>query len=192
MAPAYTIGLDFGTNSVRALVVDVHNGRELGSHVWDYEHGNAGVVIDSTNPELARQHPADYLKGIEESITRALEQASGNPDFSRSRVIGIGVDTTGSTPLPVDAAGQALALLPAFENDPNAMAWLWKDHTSHGQAERITQLASEHRPHYLAKCGGRYSSEWFWAKIAQCAVVAPKYLRLLTLGWKLRIGFPPF
>jgi L-ribulokinase len=177
MAATSTIGLDFGTNSVRALIIDVRNGRELGSHVWDYERGEAGVIIDPENPDLARQHPADYLKGIEVSITQALKQAAHHSDFSRSRVIGIGIDTTGSTPLPVDAAGQALALKSEFENDPNAMAWLWKDHTSHVQAERITRLAAERRPHYLAKCGGRYSSEWFWAKIAQCALVSPKVFK---------------
>lgn len=174
MAAAYTIGLDFGTNSVRALVVDVRDGREVGSFVWEYTHGRNGIVIDANNPELARQHPADYLKGIEVAVTQALEQASSEKEMSRKSIIGIGVDTTGSTPMPVDANGQALALLPEFANDPNAMAWLWKDHTSHAEAERITQLAGKHRPQYLAKCGGRYSSEWFWAKIAQCAKVSPK------------------
>ena len=173
MGSAYTIGLDFGTNSVRALIVDVRNGREVGSCVWDYEKGRAGVVVDPSNPELARQHPADYVKGIEKSIAGALAEASKAGDFSPSQVIGMGVDTTGSTPLPVDEAGVALALKSEFKDNPDAMAWLWKDHTSHSQAEKITQLASVHRPHYLAKCGGRYSSEWFWAKIAQCATVAP-------------------
>lgn len=174
MAAAYTIGLDFGTNSVRALVVDVRDGREVGSFVWEYTHGKNGIVIDSNQPDLARQHPADYLKGIEVSITNALEQAGSEPGMSRKNVIGIGVDTTGSTPMPVDANGQALALLPEFANEPHAMAWLWKDHTSHAEAEAITQLAGKHRPQYLAKCGGRYSSEWFWAKIAHAAKVAPK------------------
>jgi L-ribulokinase len=174
MTTAYTIGLDFGTNSVRALVVDVRSGREIAASVWDYEHGEAGVVIDPRNADLARQHPADYLKGIEKTVTVAVAKAASNADFSPGRVIGIGVDTTGSTPLPVGAAGHALALTAEFENDPNAMAWLWKDHTSHAHAERITELAAKHRPHYLAKCGGRYSSEWFWSKIAQCAVTSPK------------------
>jgi L-ribulokinase len=174
MAAGYTIGLDFGTNSVRALVVDVSDGRDIGSSVWDYTRGRAGVVIDSVNPDLARQHPADYLQGIEVAVVRALEQAVSDPEMSREKVIGIGVDTTGSTPMPVDASGQALAFVPGFEQDPNAMAWLWKDHTSHSEAEQITQLAGQHRPQYLAKCGGRYSSEWFWAKIAHCAKVAPR------------------
>ena len=174
MAASYTIGLDFGTNSVRALVVNVRNGKEIGSFVWEYSHGKTGVVIDPVNPDLARQHPADYIKGIEVSVTQAIEQASSDPEFSRKNVIGLGVDTTGSTPMPVDASGQALALTPGFENDPNAMAWLWKDHTGHAEASQITELAAKHRPQYLAKCGGRYSSEWFWSKIAHCGKVSPK------------------
>ncbi|HEX4795854.1 MAG TPA: ribulokinase [Humisphaera sp.] len=173
MAGKYAIGLDFGTNSVRALIVDVRDGRELGEGVSDYARGDKGVVLNPDDPHLARQHPADYLAGIEQSVALALKQAAKDHAFSAKDVIGIGVDTTGSTPLPVDASGQALALLPRFEKDPNAMAWLWKDHTSHNEAAQITSAASDLRPQFLAKCGGRYSSEWFWAKILHCARVAP-------------------
>ena len=174
MTGKYSIGLDFGTNSVRALVIDVRDGRELGSAVSDYQRGDHGVVIDPVNPHLARQHPADYLAGIKQAVGQALEQAAQDGDFSREHVIGIGVDTTGSTPLPVDANGKALALMPKFENNPNAMAWLWKDHTAHEEAAQITALAADLKPQYLAKCGGRYSSEWFWAKLLHCARVAPE------------------
>jgi L-ribulokinase len=173
MANHYSIGLDFGTNSVRALIVDVRDGRELASSTWEYEHGEAGVILDPDTPDLARQHPADYLRGIEVTIDLALKQASANKAFSPDRVIGIGVDTTGSTPIPVDADGNALAISSRFATDPNAMAWLWKDHTSHAEAAEITALAAQQRPQYLAKCGGRYSSEWFWAKLLHCARVAP-------------------
>ena len=173
MSDQYVIGLDFGTNSVRALVVDVRGGRELGEAVSDYQHGEAGVVLDPDDPHLARQHPADYLAGIVQSVRLALEQAERHAPFSRTDVIGIGVDTTGSTPIPVDRSGRALALLPPFKDNPHAMAWLWKDHTSHQEAQDITDAASSMRPEYLAKCGGRYSSEWFWAKIMRCAKVAP-------------------
>ncbi|MGE5608231.1 MAG: ribulokinase [Bacillota bacterium] len=173
MSGKYSIGLDFGTNSVRALVVDVRDGRELGSAVSEYIRGQAGVIVDPGNPNLARQHPADYLAGMERAIGLALEYAAADSSFSRKQVIGIGVDTTGSTPLPVDASGRALGLLPQFEANPNAMAWLWKDHTSHEEASRITSLAADLQPQYLAKCGGRYSSEWFWAKILHCARIAP-------------------
>jgi L-ribulokinase len=174
MPSHYTIGLDFGTNSVRAVVVDVRDGRELSSHTWPYAYGNAGVILDANVPDLARQHPADYLAGIEATIKQALEFAAEDGDFSTKRVIGIGIDTTGSTPLPVDVNGVALALTPEFASNADAMAWLWKDHTSHAEAAEITELASKKRPEYLAKCGGRYSSEWFWAKLLHCARVAPK------------------
>jgi L-ribulokinase len=176
MTGRYTVGLDFGTNSVRAVVVDVRNGKELAADVCAYMRGEAGVVLRSDHPHLARQHPADYLRGIENAVTRAVKSAAAeNPgDFSAHHVIGIGVDTTGSTPLPVNSAGVALALLPEFEDDPDAMAWLWKDHTSHAEAEEITAAAQRQHPEYLAKCGGRYSSEWFWAKILRCARVSER------------------
>lgn len=174
MSRHYTIGLDFGTNSVRALVVDVSDGRELGSSIWEYQHGQAGILLDSADPDLARQHPADYVTGIEKTIIGALQQASQDQHFSSSRVIGIGVDTTGSTPIPVDQTGTPLGLNEQFQKNLHAMVWLWKDHTSHAEAEQLTQTAAHHRPHYLAKCGGRYSSEWFWAKILRCARVAPE------------------
>ncbi|MBV8780457.1 MAG: ribulokinase [Phycisphaerae bacterium] len=170
----YTIGLDYGTNSVRALLVDVSNGRELGEAVYNYEHGQAGIVLNRDQPDLARQHPSDYLTGIERTITAAIAQASKDPSFSPERVIGLGVDTTGSTPMPVDAQGNSLAMVGSFADQPDAMAWLWKDHTAHAEAEQITNAAAKDRPQYLAKCGGRYSSEWFWAKILRCARVAPK------------------
>jgi L-ribulokinase len=174
MGGPWSLGLDFGTNSVRALIVDISNGSEVGTSIWNYTHGEAGVVLDRDRPHLARQHPADYMRGIEQSISAALMQAAQTPGFSPRRIIGIGVDTTGSTPMPVDRNGQALALHSSFENDVDAMAWLWKDHTSHAEAEEITELASKLRPKYLAKCGGRYSSEWFWAKILHCARTSPK------------------
>jgi L-ribulokinase len=173
MAGPFTIGLDFGTNSVRALVVDVRDGRELGSGVFNYPSGDAGVVIDPQQPDLARQNPADYLVGIEQTVAAAMKEAAAAGDFSPDRVIGMGVDTTGSTPMPVDADGTALAMLPKFQGNPDAMAWLWKDHTGHAEAAEITAAAERQRPHYLAKCGSRYSSEWFWSKILHCARVAP-------------------
>jgi L-ribulokinase len=171
MSAPCTIGLDFGSNSVRALVVDVKTGEELGSHVFDYRRGEAGILTDASNPNLARQHPQDYLDGIEASVRGAMKQAAA---AGAVNVIGVGVDTTGSTPIPVDHNGTALALLPEYANNPDALAWLWKDHTGHAEAEEITEKASVKRPHYLAKCGGRYSSEWFWAKILRCTRVNPK------------------
>jgi L-ribulokinase len=174
MKGRYSIGLDYGTNSVRALVVDVSNGREVGTAVWNYEHGEQGVIL-SRDPNLARQHPADYVKGAEASIKRALTQAKrAVRGFNPEQVIGLGVDTTGSTPLPVDRQGQPLAFNKKFAKNPAAMAWLWKDHTGVAEAAEITELARKIRPHYLAKCGGVYSSEWFFSKILHCLRTNPK------------------
>ncbi|MCX6358703.1 MAG: ribulokinase [Armatimonadetes bacterium] len=165
----YSLGLDYGTNSVRALVVAVEDGRELASRVHNYARGEMGVITDPANPHVARQHPLDYHEGLEASATGALAAAkAADPAFDPADVVGIGVDTTGSTPIPVDEDGTPLALLPDFHDNPNALAWLWKDHSSMAEAERITALAAEHRPHYLARCGGTYSSEWFFAKILHC------------------------
>lgn len=170
---AFTIGLDYGTNSVRAVVVDCATGRTLGTHVFDYPSGEAGVLVHPKDPHLARQNPADYLAGLREAATRALEAAEAAPGFSRSRVIGIGVDTTGSTPIPVDAKARPLALDPRWHGNLAAHAWLWKDHTSAREAAAITETARAHAPHLLAPIGGTYSSEWWWSKIWHCLNVAP-------------------
>ena len=170
----YTIGLDYGTNSVRAILVNVANGRELATSVWGYAHGTEGVIL-SNDPNLARQHPGDYVKGAEVVIRKVLRAAKREVrGFSPAGVIGIGVDTTGSTPLPVDRAGRPLAFGARFRRDPAAMAWLWKDHTSVAEAEEITARAARLRPHYLAKCGGTYSSEWFFSKVLHCMRTSPK------------------
>ena len=167
-----TLGVDFGTNSVRALIVDTATGAELGTFVSPYPSGRDGILLDPQQPDLARQLPQDYLDCLEACITGAVRDAG--PGFDPGRIVGIGVDTTGSTPLPLNAQGVSLALTPAFTDHPAAMAWLWKDHTAHAEAERITAIAREQRPHYLAKCGGVYSSEWFWAKIWACHRQAPE------------------
>ena len=170
----YTIGLDYGTNSVRCLVVNVANGAEIAGAVWNYAHGTNGVIL-SRDPNLARQHPADYVQGAEITIKHALTAPKKSvKGFNASQVIGIGVDTTGSTPLPVDKNGQPLAFQKKFANNPAAMAWLWKDHTGVAEAAEITALAKKIRPQFLAKCGGTYSSEWFWSKVLHCLRTAPE------------------
>jgi L-ribulokinase len=172
---AYTIGLDYGTNSVRCLIVDVTGGDELGSSVYEYETGQEGIILDSADHNLARQNPADYIKGAEATVTRAVTQAlDTNKNFDPAEVIGIGIDTTGSTPLPVDKEGRPLAVLDEFKDNPNAYAWLWKDHTAYKEAAEITELAKKEHPEYLAKCGGVYSSEWFFSKILHCLRVDPR------------------
>lgn len=170
----YTIGLDYGTNSVRTLIVDTATGREVGTAVWGYEHGTDGVIL-SRDPNLARQHPADYVKGAEVTIKKALADAKRNVrGFRPEQVVGVGVDTTGSTPIPVDHNGRPLAFDKRFAKNLAAMAWLWKDHTGVAEAAEITELARQIRPHYLAKCGGTYSSEWFFSKILHCLRTAPE------------------
>ncbi|MCX6564742.1 MAG: ribulokinase [Candidatus Aminicenantes bacterium] len=171
----YTLGLDFGTNSVRALLVDIRNGRELATAIHAYASGREGILLDPKNPSLARQDPADYLKGIEVAVRQTLAKAKkADKVFDPSQVIGIGVDTTGSTPIPVDRDGTPLAFHKEFKKNLNAMAWLWKDHTGFAEAAEITALAAREHPEYLAKCGGTYSSEWFFSKILHCLRVDPK------------------
>jgi L-ribulokinase len=165
----YSIGLDFGTNSCRSLIVDLADGKELSSHVFNYPSGDSGVIIDPDDPNLARQNPADYLLGIQATIKEAVKKARAvSPDFSPENIIGIGIDTTGSSPMPVDSEGVPLCFQDKFKNQPAAMVWLWKDHTSYAEAERITETASKTHPEYLAKIGGVYSSEWFWSKVWHC------------------------
>ncbi len=174
----YAIGLDFGTNSCRSLIVDISNGNELASYVFNYPSGEAGVIIDSSNPNLARQNPQDYIEGIEVTIKEAIKKAKAtDKEFSPDNVIGIGVDTTGSSPMPVDEKGMPLCFQEKFKDNPAAMVWLWKDHTSHEEAQTITKLASEIRPQYLAKIGGVYSSEWFWSKIWHCQKESPEVFK---------------
>lgn len=171
----YVIGLDFGTNSCRSLIVDVAKGKELASCVFPYPSGKDGVIVDSADPNLARQNPADYLLGIEITIKKAVQKAkSVKKSFSPKDIIGIGVDTTGSSPVPVDEQGQPLCFDKKFRKNPSAMVWLWKDHTGYAEAAQITETAKKIRPQYLAKIGGTYSSEWWWSKILHCKNVAPE------------------
>jgi L-ribulokinase len=173
MKRAFTIGVDYGTSSVRALVVDCADGRELATAVFDYPSGEGGVLLDPKDPHLARQNPADYVLGLERALSGALAAAEADQGFSRHAVIGIGVDTTGSTPIPVDRENRPLALDPRWKANLAAHAWLWKDHTGADEAAAITRTAREHAPQYLAPIGGVYSSEWFWSKIWRCLKVAP-------------------
>ncbi len=170
----FTIGIDFGTNSVRALVVRCRDGAELGSAIFNYPGGRQGVILDPRDHNLARQHPQDHLAGLEKSVRQAIAQARRHRDFDARRVVGIGVDTTGSSPIPVDASNTPLALHKKWSANPAAMCWLWKDHTSIAEAAEITALAARIRPHYIAKCGNTYSSEWFWSKILHCRRTAPR------------------
>jgi len=170
----FTLGIDYGTNSVRALIVDCRDGSEIGSAVFNYPSGHQGILLDPADHHLARQHPADYLLGVEKSVAAALAEAVKTAGFSAAQIVGIGVDTTGSSPLPVDENNVPLASGAKWKNNLAAQCWLWKDHTSHREAAQITALAAKHRPQYIAKCGNVYSSEWWWSKIWHCLNTAPE------------------
>src|SRR5262245_55533933 len=124
----FAIGVDYGTNSVRALVVDTSDGGEIATHVYNYPSGDAGVLLDDKDPNLARQNPADYIEGFHKSVRKAVAAANKKRGFKPEYVVGIGVDTTGSTPIPVDREGMPLALSSPFKKRLAAHAWLWKDH----------------------------------------------------------------
>ncbi|MBK9120931.1 MAG: ribulokinase [Phycisphaerales bacterium] len=172
--PTFSLGLDFGTNSARALLVDLRSGEEVASAVAPYPSGTQGVLLDPRDPLLARQSPADWAAALTRAVRAAVRMGNRHKAFRPEGIIGIGIDTTGSTPLPVDATSRALALRPEFAKNLHAAAWLWKDHTSHAEAEEITELLRLEAPEYLLLCGGAYSSEWFWSKILHCLRTAPR------------------
>ena len=175
----YTIGVDYGTDSVRTVLVDTANGKEISHSVYYYPRWKAGKYCDPVNNRF-RQHPLDYLEGIERTITDVLAKA---PEGSAENVVAISIDTTGSTPVAVDRQGTPLALLPEFAENPNAMFVLWKDHTATAEAEVINQLArSWGGVDYTKFEGGIYSSEWFWAKILH-VLRADSSIRKSAYSW---------
>lgn len=155
------IGIDYGTDSVRSVLVDA-GGNQLAEAVHRYSRWSEGLYCDSTQNQF-RHHPLDYLEGLEHTLRDVLSRV---PEQTAGRVKGIAVDTTGSTPVAVDQSGTPLALKEKFADNPNAMFILWKDHTAVGEASEITGLArSWDGPDYTKYVGGIYSSEWFWAKM---------------------------
>ncbi|MCW2263831.1 MULTISPECIES: ribulokinase [Sphingobacterium] len=162
MKKAYVIGLDYGSDSVRSVLVDADNGVEISSAVFYYPRWNSGEFCDPVTSQF-RQHPLDYIEGLEFTILECL-QKSGNAEIAKS-VKAISIDTTGSTPIAVDEKGIPLALTERFANNPNAMFVLWKDHTAVREAQEINDHAQKYDIDYLKYVGGIYSSEWFWAKL---------------------------
>lgn len=169
----YTIGLDYGSDSVRSLLVNVETGEEISSVVFEYPRWKKGLYCDPAQNQF-RQHPKDYLEGLEYTIVEALKQA---PAGVAQNVVGISVDTTGSTPVAVDEKGTPLALTAGFEENPNAMFVLWKDHTSVKEADEINALARKWEIDFTQFEGGVYSSEWFWAKLLHISRVDPAVYR---------------
>jgi L-ribulokinase len=158
----YVIGIDYGTDSVRSLIVNAGNGKEIAGDVFYYPRWKEGkFCIPALNQ--FRQHPLDYLEGLEITVRNALAQS---PADVSNNVVAISVDTTGSTPVAVDKSGTPLSLLPGFGENPNAMFVLWKDHTATREADEINALArSWGGTDFTRYEGGIYSSEWFWAKV---------------------------
>lgn len=161
MEKDYVIGIDFGSDSVRAVVVDVKDGSTVGSDFCEYERWMKKLYCDASN-NMFRQHPLDYLEAFEKCVKGALKDAG---EDAGKYVRGIGVDTTGSTPCPVDRNGTPLALLPEFAENPNAMFYLWKDHTAIEEAKEINRVFSNFGGEDYLRFQGTYASEWWWAKI---------------------------
>ncbi|WP_028295939.1 ribulokinase [Olivibacter sitiensis] len=161
MQSTYVIGLDFGTDSVRALVVDALTGEEMGMAVSPFARWAAGLYCSAAKAQF-RQHPLDYLESMERGLRAVLTSVSQQV---RDNIVGISVDATGSTPVAVDEYGTPLSLLPEFSDNPNAMFILWKDHTANAEAAEINELAKRWETDFTQYVGGSYSSEWFWSKI---------------------------
>ncbi|RDC57839.1 ribulokinase [Pedobacter chinensis] len=158
----YVIGVDYGTDSVRSVLVDTANGKEISSSVFLYPRWQKGLYCKPSINQF-RQHPLDYIEGLTHTIKDCLAKAGGSE--IAYLVKGISVDTTGSSPVAVDATGTPLALTPGFEENPNAMFVLWKDHTAVKEAAEINEHATKFSLNYLKYVGGIYSSEWFWSKL---------------------------
>ena len=183
----YVIGVDYGTDSVRSILVDAANGNEIAAAVFYYPRWKENKFCDASQNQF-RQHPLDYVEGLEYTIKSCLQQAG--PAIA-TNVKAISVDTTGSTPVAVDKTGTPLALLPAFEQNPNAMFVLWKDHTGTGEAAEINEHAKKFDINYLQFVGGIYSSEWFWAKLLHI-LRADSEVANATYSWVEHCDWIPF
>ncbi len=166
----FSLGIDFGSNAVRLMMVNISNGEEVAQVAQLYTGGEDGVFYDPSDVNVARQSPGSYLEAMVAAM-QLLKNQRELSDFNWYNIKGIGIDATGSTPIPVDEQNRPLASYEKFKDNLNAKAWMWKDHTSESEAAAITRLARKIRPDYLKFCGGTYFSEWFWAKMLHCAHV---------------------
>jgi L-ribulokinase len=183
----YCIGVDYGTDSVRCIVVDAANGQEISSSVFYYPRWKESRYCISSLNQF-RQHPLDFIEGLEYVIKNSLEKAGPSV---RANIKAISIDTTGSTPVAVDETGTPLSLLPSFENDPDAMFVLWKDHSSINEMLEINAHAKKFETDYLKYVGGIYSSEWFWSKLLHVLRVNEK-VRSACYSWVEHCDWMPF
>ncbi|HEX8314796.1 MAG TPA: FGGY family carbohydrate kinase, partial [Flavisolibacter sp.] len=175
---SYVIGVDYGTDSVRSIIVNAADGVEVASSVFYYPRWKAGSYCNASINQF-RQHPLDYVEGLETTVKDCLQKAG---TAVAQKVKAISVDTTGSTPVAVDKSGTPLALLPEFKENPNAMFVLWKDHTATKEATEINTLAEKGETNFLKFVGGIYSSEWFWAKLLH-VLREDEAVRAATHSW---------
>ncbi len=183
----FVIGVDYGTDSVRSIIVNATNGQEVASSVFYYPRWRDGLFCNAGKNQF-RQHPKDYIEGLEFTIKKCIQEGG---EQVRKNIKGISIDTTGSTPVAVDKTGTPLALTPAFEKNPNAMFVLWKDHTSVKEAAEINQHAAQWDINYLQYVGGIYSSEWFWAKLLHI-LREDEAIRKACYSWVEHCDWIPF
>lgn len=184
----YVIGVDYGTDSVRSVLVDTTNGKEISSSVFLYPRWQKGLYCKPLLNQF-RQHPLDYIEGLTHTIKDCISKAGG--DSIAALVKGISVDTTGSSPVAVDETGTPLALKAEFAENPNAMFVLWKDHTSVKEAAEINNHAKKFDVNYLKYVGGIYSSEWFWSKLLHILRI-DKQVKNNTASWVEHCDWIPF
>lgn len=184
---SYVLGVDYGTDSVRTIIVDATNGNELAAAIYYYPRWKQQLFCNASENQF-RQHPLDYVEGLEQTIKECIQKVGST---IAAQVKAISVDTTGSSPVAVDKTGTPLALLPGFENNPNAMFVLWKDHTGVKEAAEINAHATKYDTNYLQFVGGIYSSEWFWAKLLH-VLRADKALRTALYSFVEHCDWIPF
>jgi L-ribulokinase len=187
MNGSFVIGVDFGTDSVRSIVVNAANGAELASSTFYYPRWKKGWYCNAAAQQF-RQHPLDYIEGLEFTIKDCIVKAGS---IAAANIKALSVDTTGSTPIAVNEAGTPLALLPEFAQNPNAMFMLWKDHTSIAEAAEINTHATKFATNYLQSVGDIYSSEWFWAKLLRTLRV-DESVRKSCYAWVEHCDWIPF
>ncbi|MBC7653886.1 MAG: ribulokinase [Oligoflexus sp.] len=184
---SYVIGVDFGTDSVRSVLLDAANGNEISTSISYYRRWGKGLYCDASKSQF-RQHPLDYIEGMTQTIQDCVKKAGQE---IMQNIKAISIDTTGSTPIAVDAEGTPLALTSGFEENPNAMFLLWKDHTSVKEAAEINEHSKKFNIDYLQFVGGVYSSEWFWAKLLRTLRVDEK-VRKNCHSWVEHCDWIPF